>query len=85
VTGMLIALAVCTLIMTPCWILVLTKIFAVGDVGLAVLGIFIPPVVFVYGWMHADELGVIYPMIGWTIGFVGSLAVLSLPWLHSMT
>ena len=60
------------LLITPiaylvCWIIVLTKLFPSERICWGILGIFFHLYPFIWGWQHADRLGIKKVMIIWTI------------------
>ncbi len=67
-----------------CFVMVVIKMFRHGQVGLGILCSLLVwciggPIAFVFGWMHASELGIYDVMLVWTVvilvGFVLNLAM----------
>lgn len=65
-----ILVAICGIVSFVLWILVLVRAFKSGATVWGVLGIFIPLVAFIWGWMNAKKENLMTIMLIWTAAVV---------------
>ena len=70
-----ILLVICGLASFVLWILVLVRAFKAGATVWGVLGIFIPLLAFIWGWMNAKKENLTTIMLIWTAAIVVTLIV----------
>jgi hypothetical protein len=66
---------VCGVASLVCWVMVLIAIFKANEIWQGIVGIICPLFAFIWGWMHADRLGVRKIMPIWTAAVVAGIVL----------